>query len=47
MMLITLTVLLPLVHTVAGTDCQATPMQTVHTSNLPNHIKELIHKDGY
>uniref|UniRef100_A0A7I4XZZ8 Secreted protein n=1 Tax=Haemonchus contortus TaxID=6289 RepID=A0A7I4XZZ8_HAECO len=47
MMLITLTILLPLVHTVAGTECQATPMKTVHNSILPIPIKEQLQNDGY
>uniref|UniRef100_A0A6F7NTV2 Secreted protein n=1 Tax=Haemonchus contortus TaxID=6289 RepID=A0A6F7NTV2_HAECO len=47
MMLITSTVLLPLVHTVAGTVCQATPMKTVYNLTLPVPIEEQLQKDGY
>uniref|UniRef100_W6NYG2 Uncharacterized protein n=1 Tax=Haemonchus contortus TaxID=6289 RepID=W6NYG2_HAECO len=46
MMLITLTILLPLVHTVAG-ECQAVEFNVVHTSSLPGPIKEQIQKEGY
>nr|CDJ80397.1 unnamed protein product [Haemonchus contortus] len=46
MMLITLTILLPLVHTVAGTECHAEPIKTVNTSALPDQVLKQLEKEG-
>ncbi|XGW20425.1 hypothetical protein V3C99_003875 [Haemonchus contortus] len=46
MMLLTLTILLPLVHSVAGTVCHAEPMKIVNTSTLLDPILEQLEKEG-